>query len=283
MSAEFPFITQTPRDLGAWVTLFDHTTLPVLAETAEALAELAENEEAVDAHMLADAMVNDPLMTIKVLAHVAHLRRGRSGSDTETITEALVMLGIPPFFRAFGTLHTVEDQLAELPEAMAGFRRVLWRARRAARFSLGFASARMDHDSALLHEAALLHDFAELLLWLKAPDLALEIQRRQRADSTLRSAVVQRALLNIELDELEHALMIKWRLPSLLVEITDEHAAHVTAQMRNVQLAIRVARHSALGWDNAAMPDDVHDVSLLLNIARDAAERLLLGLDAEGE
>ena len=39
----------------------------------------------------------------------------------------------------------------------------------------GFAAHRMDHDAAVLHEAALLHDFAELLLWVRAPALALEI------------------------------------------------------------------------------------------------------------
>ena len=62
-------------------------------------------------------MVNDPLMTIKVLAHVAHLRRGRGGSDTETPTATLVMLGIPPFFRAFGAQETVESVQADRPEA----------------------------------------------------------------------------------------------------------------------------------------------------------------------
>ncbi|MCK7498814.1 MAG: hypothetical protein MZW92_55820 [Comamonadaceae bacterium] len=62
----------------------------------------ARREDAVDAHLLAEAIASDPLMTLKLLAHVAHLRRGRDGSDTETVTAALVMLGIPPFFRAFG-------------------------------------------------------------------------------------------------------------------------------------------------------------------------------------
>jgi HD-like signal output (HDOD) protein len=133
----------------------------------------------------------------------------------------------------------------------------------------------------VIHDAALLHDFAELLLWLRAPTLALQIEARKQADPTLRSVAVQRELLNIEVDELEHALMLKWRLPSLLVQITDEHASPVTAQMRNVQLAIRVARHSAGGWDNAALPDDVADVARLLNLLPDAAERLLREIDAE--
>lgn len=281
MTPETTFITRAPRDLAAWTALFEHADLPVLATTAEALAELAANEDAVDAHMLADAIVDDPLMTLKVLAHVAQLRRGREGSDTETVTEALVMLGIPPFFRAFAAQPVVEDLQAEQPAARAGFRRVLRRARRAARFSMGFAVHRMDHDATVLHEAALLHDFAELLLWLRAPALAMVIEDRLLADPSLRSAAVQREVLHIELEELEQALMKKWHLPALLVQISDGHARHATAQVRNVQLALRVARHSALDWDNPALPDDLQEISALLNIGPDAAERLLRDIDAE--
>jgi HD-like signal output (HDOD) protein len=274
-------ITQAPATLTAWAALFEHAALPVLPDTAAALEELRANEDAVDARLLADTIVNDPLMTIKLLAHVAHLRRGRDGSETETVTESLVMLGIPPFFRTFGPQAEVDALLREHPQAYEGFQRVLRRSRRAARFAMGFAVHRMDHDAAVIHEAALLHDFAELLLWLRAPALATEIDRRQRADPTLRSAAVQRELLNIELDELEHALMLKWRLPTLLVQITDAHATKATAQMRNVQLALRVARHSALGWDNAALPDDMHNVGELLNIGADAAARLVREIDED--
>jgi len=274
-------IAQAPVNLAGWAALFDHAALPVLAETAAALEELRANEDAVDARWLAEVIAADPLMTIKLLAHVAHVRRGREGSEVETVTEALVMLGIPPFFRAFGPQDSAETRLADQPEALDGFQRVLRRSRRAARFAMSFAVHRMDHDAGVIHEAALLHDFAELLLWLRAPTLALQIDARQQADATLRSAAVQRELLNIELDELEHALMLQWRLPSLLVHITDERATQVTAQMRNVQLAMRVARHSAKGWDNAALPDDVADVARLLNLAPDAALRLLHEIDAD--
>jgi hypothetical protein len=232
--------------------------------------------------LLAEVVANDPLMTLKLLAQVAHLRRGRDGGEAETVTEALVMLGISPFFKAFGAeAMTVEDQLAEQPAALAGFQDVLRRSRRAARFAIGFAVHRMDYDAPVIHEAALLHDFAELLLWLRAPALALQIAQRQQADATLRSAVVQREVLHIELDELEHALMLAWRLPALLVQITDEHAAHTSLQMRNVQLAIRLARHSSGGWDNAALPDDLQDIAALLSISPEAAQRLVLEIDAE--
>lgn len=275
------FIARAPRDVAAWSALFNLQRLPVLESTAAALEEMRAMEDAVDAHMLAEAVVSDPLMTLKLLAHVAHLRRGREGGEVETVTEALVMLGIPPFFRAFGPQQTPQEWLAGQPEALEGFEAVLARSHRAARFAMGFAVHRMDHDAPVIHEAALLHDFAELLLWLHAPALALQIAAMQAADSTLRSAVAQKSVLNTDLAELQHALMLAWRLPSLLVRITDDHSKEPTSQVRNVLLAIAVARHSALGWDNAALPDDVRDVAALLHLSHDATLRLLREIDSD--
>ena len=281
LATHAPFITRAPRDVAGWVALFQHARLPVLSRTALALEEMRLNEDAVDAHLLADEIGSDPLMTLKVLALVAHLRRGREGSEVETVTEALVMLGIPPFFRNFGAQEVAQERLAEQPQALAGFEHVLRRSHRAARFAIGFAVHRMDHDAPVIHQAALLHDFAELLLWLQAPALALEMQRLQASDSTLRSATVQKRFLNVELGELQHALMKAWRLPSLLVHITDDHALVPSAQVRNVQLAIRVARHSARDWGNAALPDDIDAIAELLQMSPDATTRLLREIDSE--
>jgi len=274
------FLTRAPRDAAGWCALFDPAALPVLAATAVEIEELRIVEDEVDAHSLGELIARDPLMTLKLLAHVARLRRGREGSDTETATAALVMLGIPPFFRAFGAQRAVEERLAGEPAALAGFERVLRRSHRAAAFAIGFAVHRLDHDAAVIHEAALLHDFAELLLWVAAPALALEIVRRQQADPTLRSAAVQRAVLNVELAELQHALMQQWRLPSLLTELNHDHARSETAQMRNVRLAVRVARHSMDGWDNPALPDDLADIGAFLQLGPQHVLRLLHEIDS---
>ena len=276
-----PFIECAPRDVAGWARLFDHVRLPVLASTAAVLEDMRHMEDAVDAHMLAEFIVLDPLMTLKVLAHVANMRRGREGGEIETVTEALVMLGIPPFFRAFGPQEAVEDRLAQRPEAQAGFDNVLLRSRRAASFALGFAVHRMDQDASVIHEAALLHDFAEMLLWLEAPGLALAVQGRLASDPNLRSKVAQRAVLHIELADLQHALLEAWRLPSLLVGITDGHARHANAQVRNVLLSIRLARHSTKGWDNPALPDDLREAGELLQLSTEAVQRLLLEIDAD--
>jgi HD-like signal output (HDOD) protein len=250
----------------------------VLAETAAAIEAMRANEDAVNAHGIAEWVAADPLMTLKLLSHAALHRPARVVTDAETLTAALLMMGIAPFFRAFGPQPTVEARLAQPPEALAGLREVLARADRSARFALAFAVHRRDPDAAVIHGAALLHDFAEMLLWCHAPALALAIRDAQQADPALRSADVQRALLNVELNDLQHALMQAWRLPDLLVRITDDRHADQPA-VKNVTLAVRLARHTARGWDNAALPDDVAEVAALLNLAPGATLALLHDID----
>ena len=101
--------------------------------------------------------------------------------------------------------------------------RLLARSQRAARFALGFAVHRMDLDAEVIHEAALLHDFAEMLLWCHAPALALEIEQRQQADPTCARPPCSEQVLGVELVDVQQALMRGWRLPELLVRISDDH------------------------------------------------------------
>ena len=280
-------VTATParidrplRNLAAWLEHFRTAPIPVLDATADAVRELATNEDAVDANGLAETVAADPLMTLKLLAHVG--RANRRDTDVETVVAALVLLGIGPFFRHFGELLTLGQVLhdtADADEVEAGLQAVLDRSHRAARFAIGFAAHRLDPDAAVIHEAALLHGFAELLLWCHAPALALEIARRQSADPSLRSAVVQREVLGIELADLQQALMKAWRLPELLIRLDGAHHAEST-QVQNVVFAVRLARHTAQGWDNAALPDDVAEIAAMLHLGVEPTLTLLHEIDA---
>ncbi|MBI3347440.1 MAG: HDOD domain-containing protein [Burkholderiales bacterium] len=270
---------QTPLpSLDAWVNAFARAEIPVLTETAEALEQMRATEDDVDANGLGEMIATDPLMTLKVLAHASELRRGRLMAEPETVTAALVLMGITPFFRDFGPQPTLEAVLADHDEALLGLSRVMQRAERASRYALGFAAHRMDPDAAVIHSAALLHDFAEMLLWVHAPDLALQIADLQEADRALRSVAAQRQVLGIELADLEQALMQRWRLPELLKRITSDKDER-DPQVRCVHLAVRLARHTARGWDDAAVPDDLHDIAELLNLGEAHALKLLHEFD----
>lgn len=258
------YLTAALSHLGAWTHYFLNAEIPVLATTAQALEELRGKEDDVDANMLTPVIQADPLMTLKLLARVASLRRPGSSTETESIVTSLILMGIAPFFRHFGPQRTVENWLADQPRAMQGLQKLLIRAERGGQFALGFAVHRGDTDATIIHQAAFLHDFAEMLLWIHAPTLMVKIQDAQEADASLRSSAIQREVLGVEINDLCHALMKLWRLPELLVSISDERHAE-RANVQCVVLAVRLARHTANGWENAALPDDYADIARLLN------------------
>ena len=236
----------------------------MLASTSRAIEALRADEDNVDASRLAEVIEADPLMTLKLLAHVAGKRRPGTFTETESVTTSLVMTGISPFFRSFGLQPTIEDWLHDQPLALQGLQALLSRSERAAHFAMGFAVHRGDTDVGVIRLAAFLYDFAEMLMWCHAPTLQQYIVEAQRADHNLRTATVQRGVLNIGLDDLRQALMKLWHLPELLVRISDNRHAD-QAIVRNVVLAVRLARHSTHGWDNPALPDDMEDIAQLLN------------------
>jgi HD-like signal output (HDOD) protein len=266
------------RDLGAWTDHFARLDIPVLRRSRARLQALKAREEAgeieLDARTVAGAVGDDPLMALRLFSHLARRRGGSSAAEVATVERAVVMLGIAPFFRAFGDLPTMEDRMRGDTQALAGLVRVLRRSQRAARFARDFAVWRNDAGAPEIVLAALLHELAEMLMWCCAPALMLRIQGLQSADVTLRSFSVQKDVLRVELNELQVALARRWRLPGLLAEMMDDHRAS-SPRVRNVALAVRLARHSAHSWDNAALPDDYRDIAALLSVTPDKVREVV--------
>ena len=86
----------------AWADHLALLEIPVLRSTAEALERLRADEDEVDAHGIAEAVSNDPLMTLKILVYAAGHQGRRVVTDAETVTEALVMMGSLHFFAPSG-------------------------------------------------------------------------------------------------------------------------------------------------------------------------------------
>lgn len=269
MSLATPF-----RDLPAWADYLSRVEIPVLPMTALQMAELAVREDEVDAHAIADVIGVDPMMSVKVYRHVALLRRKSQATDVETLTGCVVMLGVPPFFRAFNRLVPVALP-AEPEQPLQGLSSVLSRARRAREFAIDWAIRRNDFDAEVIGTAALLHEIAEMLLWCVAPVLAAKVRDLQAANPGMRSVTAQKAVLNVELPALQHELLRRWHLPELLVKITDD-SDNDDPQVRNVHLAVALARHSAESWENPALPDDYAAIGRLLNINAAQARTLAM-------
>ncbi len=262
-------------DIDSWVNLFSESSLPILRHTRRQLDELLANIDNVAARDLAQVVLQDPIMSVRVLAYIQPLRGKSLQHDITTIASAIMMSGIEPFFQRFGDLPTIENKLKDsAPQAWLGVMQVIRRSQRAADYAWDWAVWRHDINAEEVRLAALLHDLAEILCWCFAPKLSLEIMQLRQVNPTMRSADAQRQIIGFTMLDLQQALCRDWHLPDLMKNLMDdEHAT--TPRARNVTLAVRLARHSAKGWADPALPDDYKDIGELLHLVPEAVMQRL--------
>jgi HD-like signal output (HDOD) protein len=260
-------VDQPFEAMDAWIEYFGTVDMPILRQTARRLEEARQSIDRVNGREIAAIVLQDPLLAIKVLAYIQRFQGKRLHSDITTIANAVMMLGVEPFFAHFEAPTTIETLLKDEPQALLGVLHVIRRVQRASRYAHDWAFERHDMNIEEVELAALLHDLAEILLWCFAPQLAIEIRRRQQADPTLRSAAAQVEVLGIRLFDLQLALCDAWHLPELLKTLMDDANAGL-ARVRNVVLAVNLARHSANDWNNPALPDDFEAIEKLLHVDR---------------
>lgn len=252
-------------DVEAWLAVFAQSELPVLRHSVNEIERLGADEENTNGRVLAGVILHDPLLTLRVLAYIEEHRRKRQTTDITTIDRAIMMIGIVPFFRAFTGLPLIEERLAAYPQALLGLLKAIGRARRAAHWAREWAVLRRDMDVDEITLATLLHDVAEIMMWLYAPAMALQFRDAQRTQPHRRSAQIQEEIYGIPLYKLKLALAEAWRLPALVVQLLDHRQAE-NPRVRNVKLAVDLARHSAFGWTDPALPDDFKAIRALLHI-----------------
>jgi HD-like signal output (HDOD) protein len=255
------------QGLEQWVGYFQDVEIPVLRHTAQQLAVLREDKDDVDVRQLARLAFHDPLLILRIYLFNAKSRTRRQVTDITAIEGALMMVGVSRFFDEFAEVPIVETQLRAHPKALVALLKVVARARHASLWAQDWAVLRRDLEAEELTLAALLHDFAEMLMWCFAPTLAMRVLDRQAADSRLRSVSVQEEEYGVPLFRIKLALAERWSLPPLLIALMNPESA-ASPRVRNVKLAVDLARHSATGWTNAALEDDFKAIEALLHIPR---------------
>ena len=266
---------QPLQSLESWVNFFSKAEMPVLRKTLRQLEEARSKMDRINGRDIAAIVLQDPLMSIRVLAYIQPFISKRLHSDITNIGNAIMMQGIEPFFKNIGEPPTIEAMLKNEPQALLGVLQVIRRSQRASRYAHLWAIERYEINVEEVTLAALLHDIAEILIWCFSPKQAVTIRARLLADKTLRSMNVQKEVLGFYLYELKQGLCSVMHLPELIRVLMDQSNAELP-RVQNVLLAVNLARHSADGWENAALPDDFAAIQKLLRIDR---ETLLKRLD----
>jgi len=265
--------------LAGWVAFLSQADIPVLKQTARELDALRQDANTLSARGVADAIAADPMLTVKLLRYLQQHKRRSQTSEVVQVEQALLMLGVEAFYNKVPASPNVQDTMRGQTPALIELLHVVHRSHRSSEYARDWAIRLNDMHYEEVRVAALLHDLAEMLLWCYAPQQMLQIRALQQQDKTLRSRVAQEHVLGFNLPDLQKVLVKEWSLPQLLLELMDDSNAG-KPRVRNVTLAVNLARHSANGWNDAALPDDYRDMGELLRIP--PAEAMALVVPDEG-
>jgi hypothetical protein len=262
------------NDLATWVDFIGTAEIPVLKQTAREITRLQEDEDKLSARAITSVVLNDPMMVFRVLSYSQKHKSEHQLQDLLQVEQAVLMMGTTTFFRDIPPNFLVEDALKNNLTALTHLLKLIRRAHRAAYFAADWATHLADLHAEEVRIAALLHDLSEMLMWCFAPDKMNTIYAMQHADKTLRSHVVQQEVLGFVLQDLQKELVEIFQLPPLLSKLMQD-GAFGEQRVRNVTLAVNLARHSANGWDDAALPDDYREIAELLRLDIDRAMHII--------
>lgn len=271
-------MAQQASSMAEWLALFGRADIPVMRQTARNLERLRDDQGLLNASSIADVVTDDPLMTVKLLRYMQSHKRTSQAYELVDVKQMLLMMGVETFFGVVPAQPVVEDTLRGHLDALVCLFQTVRRAQRAADYAFDWALRLHDLHAQEVWVSALLSHVTEMLMWCFNPEQMLDIRKRQLADKTLRSADVQTAVMGFTGVELQRQLTFDWQLPELLQNLTDPALAH-TPRVRNVTLAVNLARHSAGGWDNAALPDDYAQIGALLRMEPARVASLVGGED----
>lgn len=256
---------QIAMDLAGWVAMLGHAELPVLKHTALKLEKLRADEDSLNARSISHVVVSDPMMTVKLLRYMQEHKRLSQVQELVNVEQAILMMGLETFFREVAPAPLVEDILHDHRPALLHLLHSVRRAQRASHYAFDWALMLHDLHAVEARVAALLSNLSEILMWCFNPQAMLQKHALQEADPTLRSSVAQERVLGFVGMDMQRALATEWHLPGLLLTLMDAELED-DPRVRSVMLALNLARHSAHGWDNPALPDDYQQIGTLLRM-----------------
>lgn len=240
-----------------WVAFLKDKEIPVLHVTQLQMRAHAESTEVLSPRELADFVLRDPYLALKLLRRAEGKRSRTLGQDTTTALASVLQTGADELMRlTFDSTST--------PVGIPGLDECAHRAVLASHIGRAWAAARADVSVEEIALAALLAEAGELLLWHFAEELPHRALEELRSGRALRTLQAQQQAVGFSFKQLTLSLVHAWDLPPLitmLIRGSDNLRANIA------RIAVDTARHIATSPENPAIPSDIISIKSLLHSA----------------
>lgn len=240
-----------------WAAFLDGQDLPAQARSKLLVLGLEDAAGgALAANQLADAVLGDPFLCIRLLREAEHSRSRRLKSETTTVLAAIMQLGT----------ERVRDVLLSSPEVDTdnlGLMELEARSTLAAQICLRWGAGRHDIHPGEIAVAALLMDAGELLLWAFQPELPMQAKMALQQGWATRSQEAQLKTCGFTFRELTVRCAELWGMPPLICSLL---AGSDTVRAQLTRASADAARHLAAGTTTnlAALAHDLAEAKKLI-------------------
>lgn len=248
---------------GQWAAYFERLALPVMRRSKRLMSDLEAAEgEQLAPRDLADIVLQDPLLCLRLLREAERRKSHRLDHETTTALAAIMQLGVDEFRKLLLASPEIEDD-------NQGLLKVEARARVAAQIARTWSAGRADLNPEEVAVAALLAGTGDLLLWVYADELPRQAEDELNCGRAARSAQAQMQACGFTFKQLTLQCAERWKLPGLVIQLlrgSESLRAHLTRTCSNA------ARH--------VLDDSVTSTLALASDLADAS-RLIPGVSME--
>ena len=237
--------------------------LPVFRHTRDALVAQASHRDGLTAREVSFDLMKDPLATLQLL-HVINAKvADRYGTEVGTVEHALMMQGLGAYLEGVRGLPIVEDTaLGRDRRALTAVQVLVRRAQHAAWQARDFAVLHTDIHAEEVQVAALLYHVPEILLWLRAPEVARQLNRLRRKAASIEEA--EQSALGMSLSGFRLQVLEDWRMPELTRDLMDPGFSERPRQTI-LNAALGIAAASERGWWQDALMTHYLDLASVVN------------------
>ncbi|GEM_PF-1008384 len=260
--------------LNDWLKRIVDKEMPAFRRTATDIRQAANNPE-TGSEALGKLILTDPALTARVLRIANTVFYNPSGRSIQTVSRAIVVLGVDTICNICVSLALIESLLGgrRQDRVMAD----LGRSIHAALVARTLAQAIREPAAEEVFIGALLLRVGNLVFWCFSEDegAALDAALRPGGDA----ATTEKAILGFSLRQLTHALVDEWKLSSVLMEIFRNRTGTQPAEC--ILTAWRWVQVLEDGWEAAAVREEILRIAERLGMEPEGAAALLARLSRE--
>lgn len=255
-----------------WAAYLEHKDLPIRRASKQALQDMeASRGELLAAKELAELIIDDPLLALRLLKDANERLPRRMARDITTPLGIILALGTERF-------RAQLESAPDIDESNIGFLKCEDQAVLAGHIALALGSLHFDLDPGELALASLLSGAGEIELWAFAPELPIAALAELASGRAQRSEQAQTQACGFAFKNLTLLMIEHWNLPQLIRQLIRGDEGQ-RAQL--ARLARDMARHIGHSPRDPALPDDVRLAAKLTHAKHETVVHALPRLDAE--